>query len=150
MALINPSIDANPIQSILWPWDRTTSTQVQRLKTAAVTSNITPSNKIASPSTQGLPQIVKNVSVQKRIVDATHISVTISFTHNANDPYFSGVQIYIRLGSNNPSLVSSGAQSPITFTVARTKLSASFVVQSVGNWGTTDLNRSPVQSVSLK
>jgi hypothetical protein len=105
-------------------------------------------NTIGS-STQGLPKVVSNIAIRKKIISTTQVQLTISFTMNPNDVFFTTAKIYLRLGTANPVVVGEGALSPLTVTVTRTHTPATFFVQSVGNWGSTPLSTSPAQSVSL-
>jgi len=102
-----------------------------------------------TPSTQGVPKLVSNVKVKKKILNSTQAQLTVSFTENSGDPYFTTAQIYLKLGNANPVLVGQGANSPLNVVVTRTSMPATVIVVSAGNWGATSVNKSPAQSLSL-
>lgn len=102
-----------------------------------------------TPSTQGVPKVVTNVAVRKTILNSTQVQLIVSFTQNPGDPYFTSAKIYMALGNANPVVVGEGAASPLTITVARTKVPATIIVVSSGNWGATVVSNSPVKSISL-
>jgi hypothetical protein len=103
-----------------------------------------------SPNTQGVPKVVADVTVRKKNLSATQAQLTVSFMENPNDLYFVRAQIYLKLGNANPVLIGQGASSPLNVNVTRTSVPATIIVVSAGNWGSTDVNFSPVQSLSLQ
>jgi hypothetical protein len=115
--------------------------QLAQIKSAGI-------NTIGS-STQGLPKAVQNVTIRKKIISTTQVQLTVMFTMNPGDPFFTTAKIYMRLGTANPVVVGEGALSPLNVIVTRTSVPATFFVQSVGNWGSTPLSTSPAQSISL-
>ena len=104
--------------------------------------------KTVSPNTQGVPKLVSNVRA-KIAKKGTVRNVTVTFTQNANDPYFTHAEIYLRLGSTNPNLVAKGNSSPLTFSTTATTTPATVIISSVGNWGSTPINSSPVAAIDL-
>ena len=118
--------------------------QLQQAKGAGV-SSLSPVSPTVSPNTQGLPQAVNSLSFVRTALNSLQWTVTISFTRNPADPYFREVRIFAKQGQNNSNaLVASGSISPISFTMAKTRASTTFIVQSSGNWGATPINYSPV------
>lgn len=115
------------------------NTPLQQVKAAGVTSR--------GQTTQGLPQIVSNVSVAVTKND-TNRTLRVSFTQNPNDPYFTSAQLYIQQGNGSPALLASGI-SPIVVTLPQNNMPAIVTVVSNGNWGSTPFASSPGKVVSL-
>ena len=115
--------------------------QIAQIKSAGQTT--------VTPSTQGVPKVVTNVRVKKKILNSTQAQLTVSFTQNPGDPYFVNAQIYLKLAAGNPVLIGQGANSPLVITVARTSTPATIIVVSAGNWGSTAISASPVESINL-
>lgn len=138
----------NPKQSMRWPSARTATTQVAQIK-AAGTAPLSALSQPQRQSTQGVPQAVSGVTLTKRILTATTCRITVSFARSPGDPYFTQAEVYLKLGSGVPNLVSKGSTSPLTFTTARTGVPATVFVVSIGNWGSTALANSPGKALSL-
>lgn len=116
-----------------------TNSAIQQIKAAGLTSR--------GATTQGLPQAVRNISVTvAKSVNSRKISV--AFTQNPADHYFSTAHVYIQQGTTQPTLVASGV-SPVTITLPKSSIPARVFVVSAGNWGTTPLSASPGRAVSL-
>ena len=140
-----------PTQKFSMPNSHASLTQIQQLKAAGITGGLPSANpQTKSPSTQGLPQVVKNLSVSKKNISATQVQLTVSFGHNPGDPYFSTARVYIKYGSAAPILVSEGSQSPIQFTIPRVSTPSTVIVVSAGNWGSTPVSSSPARSIRLQ
>ena len=138
---------------IVWPAARQVKNQIQQTKGSAkpAVANVLPTvqpnaSAVAPPTTPG------HVS-QVRVVTRTSVSnaqreVTVQFTHPHGDPYFAGARVYLRqANSTQPTQVAAGAQSPLKFTLPLPNPAkpGAFVVHvsSVGNWGETDVMKSP-------
>ncbi len=140
-----------PTQKFQMPGLHAPVVQIQQLKAAGVTGGLPSANpQTKSPNTQGLPQVVTGLSVSKRNVSASQVSLTVSFAHNPGDPYFSTARVYIKYGSAAPILVSEGSKSPIQFTVPRISTPSTVIVVSAGNWGSTPISSSPARSIRLQ
>lgn len=131
---MNPSSKATLISP------RTLNAQVSQIKAAGINT--------VTPSTQGVPKVVSNVRATVK-PNGSQRQVVVTFAQNANDPYFTTALVYLRLGSGQPSVVAQGSLSPLSFTVSKTKLPASIVVCSSGNWGSTPVDASPATGVNL-
>jgi hypothetical protein len=139
-----------PTQQFEFPTSHSQGTQNAQLKAAGKSANPPSTNPQAkSPATQGLPQVVSNVYVTKLNISVTQVKLSVSFTHNAGDTYFTQAQVFMKYGNAAPMLITSGSKSPITFNVARTKTAATVIVTSNGNWGSTPISQSPSKSVLL-
>lgn len=112
---------------------------IQQIKAAGITAR--------GVSTQGLPQIVRNVSISVARSGANR-TLRISFTQNPSDHYFGYAQAYIKQGNGALTLLASGT-SPIVVTLQKSNTPAIVTVVSAGNWGTTKLSASPGRAVSL-
>ena len=140
----------HPTQEFVWPSSHSPKTQIAQLKAAGITGASASANtQIKSPSTQGLPKAVSNVNITKMNSSNTQAKVTVSFTHNPGDPYFTSAQVYATVGNASPVLVSGGNSSPVVFTMNRTNAPVTITVVSQGNWGSTAIENSPSKSVSL-
>lgn len=120
----------------------TANTPIQQIKSAGLTSR--------GRTTQGLPQVVSNISVSVSKSGDNNDSRTlrVSFTENTNDPYFTGVNLYMKQGNGNPTLIATGT-SPIIVTIPKSNSPAIITLASNGNWGTTHILTSPGKAVSL-
>lgn len=116
-------------------------TQLAQVKAAGVVT--------VTATTQGVPRVVSGLSVQKKNLSATQVQLTVSFTQNPGDPYFTTAELYLQLGNNPPSLIAQGASSPILAKVDRTSFPATLIVASTGNWGRTSVTNSPALGLSL-
>lgn len=141
-----------PSQPIIWPADRHASNQIQQTKGSAtpqasfVLPSVSVSQSRVPPRTT--PAQVSHVRVIRRNV-GTQKSVTVQFNHPSGDPYFSGANVYLRKANGQPTLVASGAKSPLNFQVPSNAAPHSIFVTSVGNWGETDILTSPSAPVRL-
>jgi hypothetical protein len=143
---------AIPSTPIIWPSNQHKSNQIQQTKGSAKpqASNVVPTTQpnqsLVAPRTTPAP--VSNVRVVLRPSSTQH-AVTVQFTHPAGDPYFAGANVYLRRAGQQPTLVASGAKSPLTFTVDKNAAPHSIYVTSSGNWGETDVLTSPSSPVRL-
>lgn len=142
-----------PSTPILWPTDQHRSNQIQQTKGSAkpqasfVIPTTQPNTSAVQPRTT--PATVSKVRVVSR--QATNgRAITVQFNHPSGDPYFSGANVYLQKSGQQPTLVASGAKSPLTFTAAKDEAPHSIFVTSVGNWGETAITRSPSHPVRLK
>jgi hypothetical protein len=124
--------------------------EVQQVKAAGIASPTLASQRAQSPSTQGVPDVVSNVSVVKKNTSTTATQLSVSFNRHPNDPYFTSAKVYMKYGTDAPTLVSEGHRSPIIFSQPRTHAPATVVVVSSGHWGSTPVEKSPVKAVSLR
>ena len=144
---------AVPTTQIIWPTDRHRGNQIQQTKGSAkplstnVRPSVQPSKSTVPPRTT--PQPVSRVRVVTKTVDGQK-QVTVQFAHPGNDPYFAGAGVYLRRAGQQPVLVASGAQSPLTFTVDATAVPHSIHITSIGNWGESPLSTAPSRPVSLR
>jgi hypothetical protein len=142
-----------PTTPIVWPADRQKSNQIQQIKGSSkpqatfVLPSTQPNTAYVPPRTT--PQHVSNVRVISQKAVAGNKTVTVQFNHPSNDPYFSGANVYLRRAGQQPTLVASGAKSPLTFTVPVHTASHVIHVTSTGNWGETSVATSPARPVRL-
>lgn len=143
----------NPVTPVIWPADRQKSQQIQQTKGSA-----TPQSQFALPSTQPstavvaprtTPPTVSHVRVVTRKAVAGNKQLTVQFNHPSNNPYFSGVNVYLRRAGQQPTLVAGGAQSPVQFTTPIHAAPHAIYVTSVSNWGETAVMSSPSHPVRL-
>jgi hypothetical protein len=143
---------AVPSTPILWPAVQHPSNQIQQTKGSAkpqatgVLPTTQPNQSTVAPRTTPAP--VSNVRVVARS-NGTQKNLTVQFSHPSGDPYFSGANVYLRRAGQQPTLVASGAKSPLTFTANNNSAAHSIFVTSVGNWGETDVLTSPSVPVKL-
>jgi hypothetical protein len=141
-----------PTSPVIWPADRHQSNQIQQTKGSAkpqasfVLPTTQPSQSSVQPRTT--PQPVSSVRVILRPAPGQK-AVTVQFNHPPGDQYFSGANVYLRRAGQQPTLVASGAKSPLTFTVPNNNAPHSIFVTSVGNWGETNILTSPSTPVRL-
>lgn len=141
-----------PSTPIVWPSNQHKSNQIQQTKGSAkpqatgVLPTTQPSQSTVAPRTT--PAHVSAVRVISRNVGGQK-NITVQFNHPMGDPYFSGANVYLRKGGNQPVLVASGAKSPLTFTATNDSAPHAIHVTSVGNWGETDVLTSPAAPVKL-
>lgn len=157
MNILDTKITAHPgsIPStpIIWPADRHKSNQIQQTKGSAkpqssfVLPTTQPNQSGVAPRTT--PQNVSSVRVVSRQAVKGQKTVTVQFRHPAGDPYFAGASVYLRRSGQQPTLVASGAKSPLTFTVPTNQAAHAVHVTSYGNWGETDILTSPAHHVRL-
>ena len=150
-AVLHPG--SNPVTPVIWPADRQKSQQIQQTKGSAtpqsqfVLPSTQPSNSVVAPRTT--PPTVTNVRVVSRKAVAGNKQLTVQFDHPSNNPYFSGVNVYLRRAGQQPTLVAGGAQSPVHFTVPTHQAPHAIYVTSVGNWGETAVMSSPSHPIRL-
>src|ERR1700676_2552068 len=136
-----------PTTPVIWPAPRHVSNQVQQTKgsakplTADVLPTTMPNASAVAPLTT--PAHVSHVRVVTRPQVNGQKTVTVQFNHPPGDPYFAGVNIYLKRSGQQHTLVAGGAKSPVTFTVPIHAAPPSVYVSSVGNWGETDVPTSP-------
>ena len=136
-----------PSTPIIWPVDRHKSNQIQQTK---ITSQ--PQSQFALPTTQPstsvvaprtTPAHVSNVRVISRAAGAGQKTITVQFTHPANDPYFQGASVYLKRAGGQPTQVASGNKSPLSFTVPVSSAAHAIHVTSWGPAGETNVLTSP-------
>ena len=143
-----------PAQPVIWPGPTQRANQIQQTKVAAK-----PQQNFTLPTTQPnlsmvqprtVPQMVSNVRVVSSAAKDGQKTIRVQFTHPGNDPYFAGARVYLRQGgSKQPVLVAGGAASPLSFTVPVNGAPHVLHVSSYGNWGETDILKSPSAHVRL-
>lgn len=144
---------AIPSTPILWPVDQHQSNQIQQTKGSAkpqvanVRPTTQPNQSSVAPRTTPAP--VNNVRVVTKPAVNGQKQITVQFNHPGGNKYFAGANVYLKKGRGQPSLVASGAKSPISFTVPVNSAPHTMVVTSVGNWGETDVLTSPSARVRL-
>lgn len=150
-ALAHPG--ANTVTPIIWPADHQKTNQIQQTKGSA-----TPQSQFALPSTQPstavvaprtTPPVVQNVRVVTRKAVGGNKPLTVQFNHPTGNPYFSGVNIYLRRAGQQPTLIGGGSQSPVHLTVPTHQAPHSIYVTSTSNWGETAVMSSPSHPVRL-
>lgn len=145
---------ADPSTTVTWPAGRHVRNQTQQIKGSAkpqaeaVLPTTQPSQPTVAPKTT--PKSVSQVRVVSRAPVNGQKTLTVQFNHPPSDPYFAGVNIYLRRTGQQPTLVAGGAKSPVTLTVPTHAASHAIFVTSVGNWGETDVLTSPSHPVSLR
>ena len=141
-----------PATPILWPAPQHRSNQIQQTKGSAkprasfVLPTTQPNQSGVAPRTTPAP--VSDVRVVLRHNGALK-NVTVQFAHPSGDQYFAGANVYLRRAGQQPTLVASGAKSPLTFTVGVNHAPHAIYVTSFGNWGETDVLTSPSHPVRL-
>lgn len=163
-----------PFTKIVWPSVRNTGDKIQQVKSQAspqATGRTTPSVAPSIPRVpgRGVPPPVKNVRVRYENVstnvhtaantitaagsESTVLTnqkkVTVMFHLNPNQ-YHQKVNVYLKQGNAEPTLVASGATGPLTFTTNKTSLPSSIMVQREGNWGATHLAHCPSAPLKLR
>lgn len=152
--ILTPHPGHIPTTPTLWPIQRHTSTQVQQTKGSAKpqTANVRPTTMPAQSAVA--PRTTPGPVSQVRVVTQPAVNgqktVVVQFNHPGGDPYFSGANIYLRKGRGDPTMVASGARSPIRFTVPVNTAPHTIHVTSQGNWGETDVLTSPSHRVRLR
>lgn len=144
-----------PSSPVVWPGQRHQSNQIQQTKgtAKAQSSVVIPTDQPSVPSVAArtTPQMVSKVRVVLQQADTPgQKKVVVQFNHPSADPYFAGVNVYLKRSGQPPVLVGAGAKSPITFTTAQAAAPHSIIVQSTGSWGNTDLLTSPAHPVLLR
>jgi hypothetical protein len=143
---------AIPTTPIIWPIDQHRSNQIQQTKGSAkpqaafVLPTTQPSQPSVPPRTTSLP--VSHVRVVLRAVPGQK-NVTVQFSHPSGDQYFAGANVYLRRAGQQPTLVASGAKSPLTFTTNNSAAPHSIFVTSKSNWGETNVLTAPSHPVKL-
>jgi len=141
-----------PSTPIIWPALSHTRNQIQQTKGSAKTqtTNVLPTTQpnasAVAPRTTPAPvsrlRVVSKAGVGSK-------TFTVKFTHPAGDPYFAGANVYLKKAGGQPTLVASGKQSPLSFTAPTNNAPHAVFVTSVGNWGETDVLKSPSHPVRL-
>jgi hypothetical protein len=143
-----------PSTPIIWPATSPhTVNKIQQTKGSAKpqTANVLPTtqpNASAVPP-RTTPAPVSHVRVVTRPPVNNQKTVTVQFNHPPGDPYFAGVNVYLRRAGQAPTLIAGGAKSPVTFTTPTHQAAHAIFVTSVGNWGETDVLTSPSHPVRL-
>ena len=141
-----------PKTPVVWPADRHQSNQIQQTKGSAkpqaafVLPTTQPNQSSVAPRTTPAP--VSAVRVVLRPATGGKL-VTVQFNHPSGDPYFASANVYLKRAGQQPTLVASGAKSPLTFTTPLHHAPHSIYVTSVGNWGETNVLTSPSHPVRL-
>ena len=141
-----------PVTPIIWPEARHKSNQIQQTKGSAkpqasfVLPTTQPNQSSVAPRTTPAP--VSNVRVVLR-PSTGQKNVVVQFNHPAGDPYFAGANVYLRRAGQQPTLVASGAKSPLTFITPNHAAPHALYVTSYGNWGETNVLTSPSHPVRL-
>jgi hypothetical protein len=150
--IIAAHLSSIPSTPIIWPANNHQSNQIQQTKGSAkpqasfVLPTVQPNQSSVQPRTT--PAHVSNVRAVTRNVGGQK-NITVQFAHPSGDPYFSGAKVYLKKSGQQPVLVASGTQSPLTFTATNDAAPHSIFVTSVGNWGETDVSTSPSVPVRL-
>ncbi len=141
-----------PTTPIIWPSIQHVHNQVQQTKGSAKpqTANVLPTTQPSLPSVapRTTPQHVSRLRVVTKNV-GNQKQVTVKFTHPGGDQYFSGANVYLQRAGQQPTLVASGAKSPLTFTAPKSAAPHAIFVTSSGNWGETAVTSSPGSHVRL-
>lgn len=141
-----------PTKSFLMPSNSHPGNQIQQTKGSAkpqianVLPTTQPSQSSVAPRTT--PAKVSSVRVVTRHAVGSK-AITVQFTHPPGNQYFSGANVYLKKAGQQPTLVASGAQSPLTFTASNDPAPHAVYVTSVGNWGETDVLSSPSHPLRL-
>ena len=145
-----------PFEAVLWPSHKQVAIKnlLQQVKSFAKPQSVSGTPSLANPVSPAktLPKTANIVGITQRILPggAGQKAVSVQFQQtNPNDPYFSSVNIYTQQAGKPPVLVASGATSPVTFKAVKSSAPTVILVQSVGNWGSTDLKSSPTKSIRL-
>ena len=142
-----------PSTPVIWPADRHQSNQIQQTKISAkpradfVLPSTQPSASSVAPRTTPAP--VSNVRVILR-PSSGQKTVHVQFAHPSGDPHFQGASVYLKKGNQQPTLVASGAKSPLTFTVPNDPAPHAVYVSSDGPWGSTNILTSPSHPLRLR
>jgi hypothetical protein len=141
-----------PSSPILWPVVRGVSNTVQQTKTRATpqSANVLPTTQPAAASvpSRTTPAHVSRIRIVSKVVGASK-QITVRFAHPPGDSHYQGSTVYLKRGTGQPTQVASGAQSPLTFTVAKSAAPHSIFVSSWGPWGETNPRTSPSARVRL-
>lgn len=141
-----------PTTPIIWPSTAHRANQIQQTKGSAKpqATNVTPSTQpsLATVAPRTTPAQVSRVRVVSKAGSGSK-TFTVKFTHPHGDPYFAGANVYLRRAGQEPTLVASGSKSPLTFTAPTSHAPHAIFVTSVGNWGETDVLKSPSHPVRL-
>jgi hypothetical protein len=150
--LVEVNIGSVPSTPITWPADRHQANQIQQTKGSAkpqsdfVLPTTQPSRSSVAPRTTPAPVSAVRVVLRP---NAGGKQVTVQFNHPAGDPYFASANVYLRRAGQQPTLVASGAKSPLTFVAPLNSAPHAVYVSSVGNWGETNVLTSPSHPVRL-
>jgi len=131
---------------IRWPTKQNLQTQIEQIKAASQPANLSKTSS-ANVASANQPKAVQGVNTSIR-QSGTNRIVTVHFTRGL-DPFFQSVNVYLKLGNQQPSFVTSSSTSPIVFTTPKTTASATVIVQSAGNWGPSPITSSPTSSLRL-
>lgn len=151
-SITSPHPGSTPSTPVTWPADRQQSNQIQQTKGSAkpqaafVLPTNQPSQSRVAPRTTPAPVNTVRVVSRKGVGQR---NITVQFNHPSGDPYFAGANVYLRRAGQQPTLVASGAKSPLTFTADNHPAPHAIYVTSVGNWGETDVLTSPSHPVRL-
>jgi hypothetical protein len=152
-AKLDGTLDSVPSQGISLPNPRNTLTQLQQVKVAGISAKSSTAVPVSpagvSPSTQGQPKTLSNVQIVKTSISATQYQLTISFTRDPTDLYYTHAVIHLTTGNGQPIQIGAGVESPLKIAVTKTNAPSTISVQSAGNWGSCPLASCPVKTISL-
>lgn len=137
-----------PYQPIRWPMWPEVHAQVRQIQASSQPVQLANGLPNTRMSSMNMPKPVRILSVSSVLV-GTKRKLIISFLHNPEDPNFQKVNLHLKQGGGLPVVIASGAVSPITVMIDRTRVPATFFLQAEGNWGPHPLQNSPSRSVSL-
>jgi hypothetical protein len=151
---VRPHPGAIPTSEIVWPSPQHTVNKIQQTKTSAIpqSANVlkTVQPAAASVPPRTTPAPVSNVRVVTRPAVNGSKNIIVQFQHPHGDPHFQGATVYLKKANGQPTIVASGAKSPLTFTAPVSDAAHAVFVSSDGNWGSTNVLTSPSRRVSLK
>lgn len=98
----------------------------------------------------GIPRHVSNVRAAASTNGQTTL-ISVTFSRDPSDPNFDHVQVLAKglNGSNNYTVVTSGKDSPLSFTLPNSSQQAVVVVQAIGNSGAAPLATAPSTSIKV-
>ena len=127
--------------------------QIQQTKSSAksLTTSVLPTTQPNQSAVEArtTPAHVSGVRIRTEHAVNGQKNITVRFRHPAGDAYFSGANVYLQRAGQQPSLVASGAKSPLTFTAPVHQATHTVFVTSVSNWGETAIKGSPARHVRL-
>jgi hypothetical protein len=138
----------HPNQPIAWP-DRALQTQVQLVKSASQPQRLAVQNGVQPASNVNMPAAVPIAGISSQIV-GNFKRVNITFRQNAGDPFFQKVNIHFQQGTGQPTIIASGATSPIVLTLPRSGIASRIYVQPEGNWGALPLQNCHAKAINLR
>jgi hypothetical protein len=150
---LDGTLDSVPSQPIGGPNPRSTMTQLQQVKVAGISPKastavpVSPAN--VTPATQGQPKNLSNVQIVKTSISPTQHQLTISFTRDPTDQFYTHAVVHLTTGNSQPIQIGAGTESPLKIAVTKTNAPSTVHVQACGNWGSTPVSSCPVKTISL-